>query len=234
MTAATGRATRDGADLSAGRSPTSSRPAPRSGASRINDYVGRLNQPARRPRERARSCGCTRHLQSTDPERFIVACRPDPTRRTASGSSAFASAVVRERLWFLSMCFVLPGGAGRRRRPGHCSTGSARPAARTTRPRDRDRQCPADRERALRLARDRAAGPAAQPHRPAEPAGGVRGAARRASGPSRSSSDRDRTAMSASRGSSTSSITRRSAFAIPIDHRYPARGGTARLAVRGP
>ena len=119
------------------------RPAPRSGASRINDYIGRLNQPRRPARERARSSACTRHLQATDPDRFVVATRPDADTPAGERIVAFASAVVRERLWFLSMCFVLPelqgSGVGRA-----CSTGSARRTA-THRPRHRHGQRPADR-----------------------------------------------------------------------------------------
>jgi len=56
------------------------------------------------------------HLSGTDPERFVVGVQRDPE----TGSEevvAFASALVRERLWFLSMLFVLPGvqasGVGR-------------------------------------------------------------------------------------------------------------------------
>ena len=41
------------------------------------------------------------HLQATDPDRFVVAVDEDRL-------VAFASAVMREHLWFLSMCFVLP------------------------------------------------------------------------------------------------------------------------------
>ncbi len=76
----------------------------------IDDYTGRLGQPAIPP-EIERVVRLHTHLRSTDPDRFIVATVPD-----AEGERivAFASAVVRERLWFLSMLFVLPGfqGAG--------------------------------------------------------------------------------------------------------------------------
>jgi len=73
----------------------------------INDYVRRLNQPDV-PEEVAPLVRLYTHLQATDPERFIAAT--DAEGRLV----AFASAVVRERLWFLSMCFVLPEvqGAG--------------------------------------------------------------------------------------------------------------------------
>jgi GNAT superfamily N-acetyltransferase len=56
------------------------------------------------------------HLQSTDPERFLVAAEASPTGGSDGGERivAFGSAVMRERLWFLSMLFVLPEfqGAG--------------------------------------------------------------------------------------------------------------------------
>ena len=73
----------------------------------INDYVRRLNQPDV-PEEFAPLVRLYAHLQGTDPERFIAATDGD------GRLVAFASAVVRERLWFLSMCFVLPEvqGAG--------------------------------------------------------------------------------------------------------------------------
>ena len=99
--------------------------------------------------------------------------RPRPAR---NGSSRFASALVRERLWFLSMLFVSPArpGGGRRPRaprPGHA--GSGRRDGRG----DRDGQRPADLERAVCLLRDRAAHPAAQPDRPARATRRVRAAA---------------------------------------------------------
>ena len=76
----------------------------------IDDYTVRLGQPEIPP-EIGRVVRLHSHLRSTDPERFIVATVPD-----AAGERivAFAAAVVRERLWFLSMLFVLPEfqGAG--------------------------------------------------------------------------------------------------------------------------
>ncbi len=73
----------------------------------INDYVRGLNQPDV-PDEVAPLAAAVRHLQATDPDRFIAATAED------GRLVAFASALVRERLWFLSMCFVLPEfqGAG--------------------------------------------------------------------------------------------------------------------------
>ncbi len=94
----------------------------------INDYTRRLNQPDVPP-ETATLIRLYAHLQSTDPERFIVATMPADAGEPATGGGAvredeeghgrerivaFATALMRERLWFLSMLFVRPGlqGAG--------------------------------------------------------------------------------------------------------------------------
>ncbi len=69
-----------------------------------NDYVARLNQPLLT--ETASVVRLYGHLHVTDPERFVVATQGDRI-------VAFAAAVLRERLWFLSMCFVLPEVQGR-------------------------------------------------------------------------------------------------------------------------
>jgi GNAT superfamily N-acetyltransferase len=81
----------------------------------INDYIVRLGQeelpPEMNPIIRLFS-----HLQSTDPDGFVVATAPagDDSGRIV----AFALAIRRERLWYLSMLFVLPelqgAGVGRR------------------------------------------------------------------------------------------------------------------------
>lgn len=82
-----------------------------------NDYLRRLNVPELQT-ENPPVVRLYSHLQSTDPERFIVATRADPDDEAGGDIVAFAVAVVRERLWFLSMCFVLPhiqgGGVARR------------------------------------------------------------------------------------------------------------------------
>ena len=82
-----------------------------------NDYLRRLNVPELQT-ENPPVVRLYSHLQSTDPERFIVATRADPDVEARGDIVAFAVAVVRERLWFLSMCFVLPhiqgGGVARR------------------------------------------------------------------------------------------------------------------------
>jgi hypothetical protein len=84
----------------------------------IDDYTRRLNQPELQS-ETGPLLRLYTHLQATDPERFVVAVRPDSV---SSGGAeeivAFAAALQRERLWFLSMCFVRPrlqaAGVGRR------------------------------------------------------------------------------------------------------------------------
>lgn len=75
-----------------------------------NDYTGRLNQlPI--PPDLARIGRLHAHLRSTDPDRFWVA------ERTAPGGApelvAFAAAIVRDSVWFLSMLFVHPAAQGR-------------------------------------------------------------------------------------------------------------------------
>ncbi len=83
----------------------------------INDYTRRLNQPDVPP-ETASLLRLYAHLQSTDPERFVVATMPATENAGGDGGGerivAFAAALMRERLWFLSMLFVRPGlqGAG--------------------------------------------------------------------------------------------------------------------------
>lgn len=77
----------------------------------INDYVVRLGQ-AEIPAEMNPIIRLFTHLRSTDPERFIVATRRAPATDGAEQIVGFASAVSRERLWYLSMLFVLPGHQG--------------------------------------------------------------------------------------------------------------------------
>ena len=80
----------------------------------INDYIVQLGQDEIPP-ESNPATRLFAHLRSTDPERFIVATVPDGDRERPI---AFASAIVRDRLWYLSMLFVLPefqgSGLGRR------------------------------------------------------------------------------------------------------------------------
>jgi len=77
----------------------------------INDYIVRLGQDEIPP-ELNPIIRLFTHLQGTDPERFIAATRT--TRDNAEDLVGFALAILRERLWYLSMLFVLPElqGAG--------------------------------------------------------------------------------------------------------------------------
>ena len=72
----------------------------------INDYIGPLGQHEIPP-EAGPLLRLFAHLRSTDPERFVVAT-------DGPEIVAFAAAVMRERLWYLSMLFVMPAyqGAG--------------------------------------------------------------------------------------------------------------------------
>jgi GNAT superfamily N-acetyltransferase len=82
----------------------------------INDYTRRLNQPDMEA-EAAPLLRLYTHLQATDPERFVVATRSGRDDGADEQIVGFAAAVQRERLWFLSMCFVRPrvqaAGVGR-------------------------------------------------------------------------------------------------------------------------
>lgn len=80
----------------------------------INEYVVRLGQ-GEIPPEMNPIIRLFTHLQSTDPERFIVATESPPDQGGADGERvvAFAAAVSRERIWYLSMLFVLPEHQGR-------------------------------------------------------------------------------------------------------------------------
>lgn len=80
----------------------------------INEYIVRLGQHEM-PDELKPTVRLFTHLRTTDPERFVAAVQTDGDGEPIV---AFASAVTRERLWFLSMLFVLPefqgAGVGRR------------------------------------------------------------------------------------------------------------------------
>ena len=89
----------------------------------INDYTIHLGQ-GEIPQELNPIVRLFTHLRATDPERFIVATLPElpaathPDDPAAGRVVAFAAAVSRERVWYLSMLFVLPelqgAGVGRR------------------------------------------------------------------------------------------------------------------------
>jgi hypothetical protein len=72
----------------------------------IEDYQGRLNQPSM-PEDLGPLRRLLAHLLATDPARFWVAVGRD------DGVVGFASASVRDGLWFLAMLFVLPGTQAR-------------------------------------------------------------------------------------------------------------------------
>ena len=76
----------------------------------ISEYVTRLGQDEI-PSGMDHIVRLFRHLQATDPDRFVVATGGGAP---ADGVVAFGSAIAREGLWYLSMLFVLPGfqGAG--------------------------------------------------------------------------------------------------------------------------
>ncbi|HUQ77717.1 MAG TPA: GNAT family N-acetyltransferase [Patescibacteria group bacterium] len=73
----------------------------------LNDYLGRLAQPEI-PDDLGPILRLYSHLRETDPATFVVA---EPAARAGSGSAsidAFAVALRRDELWFLSMLFVRP------------------------------------------------------------------------------------------------------------------------------
>ncbi|MFL5709180.1 MAG: GNAT family N-acetyltransferase [Chloroflexota bacterium] len=69
----------------------------------INDYTSRLGQPEI-PMELGPITRLYTHLQISDGDRFLVAERPGEHPEIV----AFTAATVRDRLWYLSMLFVLP------------------------------------------------------------------------------------------------------------------------------
>ncbi len=86
----------------------------------INDYQARLNLPLipDEPGSAERLGRLHAHALATDPDGFVVATR-DASDDLAPGPAspdrivAFGSAVVRERVWFLSMLFVDPAAQSR-------------------------------------------------------------------------------------------------------------------------
>ena len=73
----------------------------------INDYTAHLGQPEI-PMELGPITRLYTHLQVSDGERFIVA----ETRGERPEIVAFTAATVRDRLWYLSMLFVMPDYQG--------------------------------------------------------------------------------------------------------------------------
>ena len=72
-----------------------------------NHYVTALNQ-APLPDDLSIIAKLYVHLRATDPERFVVAVTPDDAGPGADRVIAFAVALQRDHVWFLSMLFVLP------------------------------------------------------------------------------------------------------------------------------
>ncbi len=116
----------------------------------INDYIVPMGQPEIAP-EFIPLLRLYAHLQATDPERFVVATVPDGGRERLV---AFASAIQRETLWYLSMLFVLPEfqGAGL----GRALMDHVLPSGDGHGPRGRHGQRPADLECPLCKLRGRA------------------------------------------------------------------------------
>jgi GNAT superfamily N-acetyltransferase len=77
----------------------------------INDYLERLAQPEM-PDDLTAVTVLYEHLQRTDPDRFVVATRPDDDEPGGERIVAFVSAVVRPPVWYLAMLFVLPEEQG--------------------------------------------------------------------------------------------------------------------------
>jgi GNAT superfamily N-acetyltransferase len=77
----------------------------------VNDYIGRIAQPEI-PDDLSNLTTLYVHLRGTDPERFVVATRPDAAAPGDERIVGFAAAVVRGRQWFLSMLFILPEEQG--------------------------------------------------------------------------------------------------------------------------
>ena len=73
----------------------------------INDYTSRLGQPEI-PMELGPITRLYTHLQVSDGERFLVAEMPGERPEIV----AFTAATLRDRLWYLSMLFVMPGFQG--------------------------------------------------------------------------------------------------------------------------
>ena len=84
----------------------------------INEYLVRLNQHEV-PDDLVGITKLYQHTRATDPDRFLVATRSEPTDDEPDRERivGFISAVERGSLWFLSMLFVLPeeqaSGVGR-------------------------------------------------------------------------------------------------------------------------
>jgi GNAT superfamily N-acetyltransferase len=77
----------------------------------LNDYLVRLGQ-REEPEDLTGVITLYTHLQRTDPDTFVVATRPDTGEPGGERIVAFAAAIVRSKVWYLSMLFVLPEEQG--------------------------------------------------------------------------------------------------------------------------
>ena len=77
----------------------------------LNDYLVRLGQ-REEPEDLTGVITLYTHLQRTDPGTFVVATRPDTGEPGGERIVAFAAAIVRSKVWYLSMLFVLPEEQG--------------------------------------------------------------------------------------------------------------------------
>ena len=192
---------------------------------RVDQRLHRPAQPAAADRDGARSSGSTRHLQATDPERFVRghprATGSWPSRRPSCASGCGSCRCA-------SCCPRCRGVAS----AGRCWSASPRPTT-TTRPRHRHRQRPADQQRAVRLARHRAPPAAAEPDRHADPGRCLRRAAvRRAPGRVRPMSPADDHRRLAD---AVDALDRETlGVSHPVDHRYLRREGRRGWLYHGP
>ena len=161
---AIGESGRRGSTLSARRAPRSSPACAGIWRASINDYIVPLG-PARDP-ARARPAHPPVRATSRRPTRSGSSSATVARRRRGERVVAFASAVVRERLWY-PLDAVRPARVpGRRARPRAARAGAAADGD-DVGPGDRHRQRPADLERAVRQLRDGAAHAAPEPDRAA-------------------------------------------------------------------
>ena len=80
----------------------------------VDDYMARLGRPLPSPYLDP-LLALLRHLQTTDPQRFLVAVRPahGTPGHSADRIVGFGIAAQREHVWFLSQLYVLPSEQGK-------------------------------------------------------------------------------------------------------------------------
>ena len=79
--------------------------------SAVDGYMARLNRPLPSPYFDP-LVTLLAHLLATDPDRFLVAVRPPPSRGGRDQIIGFGIAAQREHVWFLSQLYVLPHEQG--------------------------------------------------------------------------------------------------------------------------